>query len=251
MRKWCGPFLSAAMVLALAAPSLAETKAFSATFSLSLGSFPPFEAKAAGNLDATITGGEVTAFTLPADTFKLAKITPVDPPITVVKTPIKLTLTNVSVEATIAKGDFNQADGKAPSVGESILFFNKGDVTAKIPLDDAIGTTATINTTLLGIVPMKLEAKKWTTGTATLTTVPLGGGAEQKVQKKGAFEAPGSFTFVAPTQITISVPGGTPSKIASFGQLDIDIEAPEAANMLLLATGAAVLALIGYRRSAA
>ena len=87
MRKWCGPFLSAAMVIGLAVPSLAEPANFSATFSLSLGSFPPFTATTSGTLDATIASGAVTAFTLPASTFKLAKVTPVAPPITVVAGP--------------------------------------------------------------------------------------------------------------------------------------------------------------------
>ena len=250
MRKWCGPFLSAAMVLGLAVPSLAEPKDFSATFSLSLGSFPPFSATASGTLDATIAGNAVTAFTLPASTFKLKKVTPVDPPITVIA---GVKLTGVSVAGTMpgVKGNFDQTSGKAPSIGDSKLFFNgKGTLTATIPLDDAIGTTATVKANLFGLVPLTIDAKKWTVGKATLTTVPLGGGAAEKVVKTGAFDGAGSFTFIAPSQITISA-GSPPSKIASFGQLDIDIAVPEAANLLLLATGAAVLLLVGYRRSAA
>jgi hypothetical protein len=250
MRKWCGPFLSAAMVLGLAVPSFAEPANFSATFELKLGSFAPFQAIQTGTLDATIAGGAVTAFTLPVSTFKLAKVTPVAPPITVVA---GVKLTGVSVGATLpgVKGSFDQTSGKAPSVGDSKLFFNgKGTLTATIPLDDAIGTTATIKTKLLGLVPMTLAAKKWTVGKATLTTVPLGGGAPAKITRTGAFDGAGSFTFISPTQITIAA-GSPPSKIASFGTLAIDIQVPEAANVLLLATGAAVMLLVGYRRSAA
>jgi hypothetical protein len=236
------------MVLGLAAPSLSEPANFDATFSLSLGSFPPFTAPATGSLDATIEGGVVTAFTLPADVFDLQKATDLPTPIEVIK---GVVLTSVTVNAKNAKGQFDQKFGLGPFLGESKLLFNgKGTLTATIPLDKGVGTTHQIKASLFGLVDLTIDAEKWRVGTATATTIPLGGGAEQKITKKGAFDGTSKFTFVAPTQITIAVPGD-PSLIAAFGQLDIEIEAPEAANVLLLATGAAVLLLVGYRRSAA
>jgi hypothetical protein len=236
------------MLLGLAAPSLGEPANFDATFSLSLGSFPPFTAPASGTLDATIVGGVVTAFTLPANVFDLQKKTVLKEPIEVIP---NVNLTAVSLEAKNDKGAFDQKFGNGPFLGESRLLFNgKGTLTATIPLDKGIGTTHQIKADIFGLVDLTLDAEKWRVGTATLTTVPLGGGAKQVLTRKGAFDGTSKFTFVAPTQITIAVPG-SPSFIAAFGQLDIEIEAPEAANVLLLATGAAVLLLVGYRRSAA
>jgi hypothetical protein len=250
MRKWCAPFLSAAFVLGLAVPSFSEPTDFDATFIVELGSFPGFTSTASGSLDATLGGGGVTNFTLPASTFKIAKFTPVVPGIPVQK---GLTLTGVSFKATNLKGTFDVTGGKGSIKGDSTLFFNKKSISANIPLDDAIGTTNTVNTKLLGIVPLKIQAKKWTVGKAVLQSVPLGGGAAVNVTKTGKIETAGGiqrFTFIAPTQITISA-SAPPSLIPSFGTLIVEFSVPEAANALLLATGAAVLLLVGYRRSVA
>jgi len=251
MRKWCAPFLSAAFVLGLAVPSFADPTAFDATFTVELGTFPGFSTTASVALSVPLAGGAITNFTIPASTFKIQKLTPVSPGIVLQK---GLTLTGVTFKATNLKGTFDTKGGKGSVKGDSTLFFNKGVISANIPLDDAIGTTNTVNAKLLGLVPLTLKAKAWTIGKAVLQSVPLGGGAAVNVTRTGKLEATGGinrFTFIAPTQITITAPGSPPSQVPSFGTLIVEFSVPEAANALLLATGAAVLLLVGYRRSVA
>jgi hypothetical protein len=254
MRKWCGLFLSGALAIALAAPSSAEPKNFNATFSLELGSFPPFVETATGSLDATIAGGVVTAFTVPTNIFDLNILTPVDPKITIDD---GIFLTGVSVVAVNTAGAFNHAgggagDGLMSVKGQSVLkitISGGGKLSGKIPLTGAIGQTKQVKASLLGI-PVTLDAKKWTLGKATLVSIPIGKTTEVPVTAKGTFAAVGknnTFTYVAPTQITINQEQD--SKIPSFGFLTVEIlDVPEAGNVLLLATGAAVLIALGLRR---
>jgi hypothetical protein len=253
MRKWCGLFLAGAFALCISAPSNADTLNYSATFSLELGSFPAFTANATGTTEATVAAGEVTAFTVPASVFKIAVNQDVDPDVVV--TP-GITLTAVKVTATNQKGVFDNAagvgDGLMKFSGQSALlfqFFGKAKA-GNLPLTGAIGTTDQVKATLFSLITLTLDAKKWTLGKGQLVTTPIGGGKKATITKTGDFSITGGgvnkFTYITPTQITIP---GT-ANIASFGTLAIDITVPEAGNVLLLVTGAAVLLAIGYRRSA-
>src|SRR5262245_36573126 len=85
MRKWCGLFLAGAAALLVAAPGSAVMVPFSATSTLELGAFPPVSDSATGLIDATTTGGAVTGFTIPKQTFNQALDTPVVPPAVLVK----------------------------------------------------------------------------------------------------------------------------------------------------------------------
>jgi hypothetical protein len=255
MRKWCGLFLSAAIALSIAAPSFAVQKAFNSTFTVQLGSFPGFTSTASGNLEATISAlNEVSLFTIPADIYSIAKVS-------TLKTPIKVagiaTLTKVAFNAKNLKGSFQGAVGKGVMKidGQASLFI-KPLGKATIPLDKGLGDLMNDTATLFSLITVDIAAKPWTRGKAVLQSVPLGspkGSPPVNKTLTGDLSVVGDdqiFTFIAPTQITIA--GDPPSLVPSFGILRVEIiDAPEAGNVLLLATGALVLLIAGYRRSAA
>ena len=248
--------LVASVALAVAGHAQAAAVNFTGTLSVQVSTLPPTVASGSGVAILNGSGGlgALVSLDVAGGTFAATASAPVTDPAAFPIGGNKTTASNGAGSFTGGAG----LNGVMPIIGTSnVCLFaacNGGPV-ANVNVPFTVNGTRGIGIgggpiAVAGLVNVTVNGSPWTVGTAMVGTVtvsgfihgPASGGAES------AANASGVVRLVTPTTVNTNI-GASPT-LPAFGIMTLHFDVvPEPGTLLLVATGAAGLGLLGRKRS--